>query len=176
LGPFADLDCAILFTKTAVFVIHPDSYNILKGWHEPNSPCLWQFPLQANTSSLPVLALSAQHEEPGPRRIAANFLQPPPTPSNSGTSRPVRALFDQNDELGPRGSAANFFQLPPVTPNQVICSPLPPSIPLPVPCTLPAMACVDQFHPFHGFHATTTLSIIRARLAWSPTTTERLKP
>jgi hypothetical protein len=31
LGPFADLDCRIIFTKTAVSVIHPDGHTILQG-------------------------------------------------------------------------------------------------------------------------------------------------
>jgi hypothetical protein len=31
LGPFANLSCQILFTKTAVSVIHPDGHTILKG-------------------------------------------------------------------------------------------------------------------------------------------------
>ncbi len=41
LGPFADLDCAILFTKMAVSIIHPNKHCIIKGWREPNGPCLW---------------------------------------------------------------------------------------------------------------------------------------
>jgi hypothetical protein len=41
-----------------------------------------------------------------------------------------------------------------MTPNQVICTLLPPSIPLPVPCTALATTCAYQLHPFHGFHAT----------------------
>ncbi len=66
----------------------------------------------------------------------------------------MSALFAHNEELGPRGSTANFLQQPPVTPNQVISALLPPSIPLLVPCTPSAMACVDQLHPVNGFHAT----------------------
>jgi hypothetical protein len=31
LGPFADLGCQIVFTKTAVSVIHPDGHSILEG-------------------------------------------------------------------------------------------------------------------------------------------------
>jgi hypothetical protein len=32
LGPFANLGCQIVFTKTAVSVIHPDGHIILEGW------------------------------------------------------------------------------------------------------------------------------------------------
>jgi hypothetical protein len=32
LGPFADLGCRIIFTKTEVSVIHPDGHTILQGW------------------------------------------------------------------------------------------------------------------------------------------------
>ena len=31
LGPFADLGCQIVFTKTAVSIIHPDGHSILEG-------------------------------------------------------------------------------------------------------------------------------------------------
>ncbi len=31
LGPFANLDCQIIFTKMAASVIHPDGHTILKG-------------------------------------------------------------------------------------------------------------------------------------------------
>ncbi len=43
LGPFADLGCQILFTKTVVSVIHPDGHTILEGWREVDSPRLWCF-------------------------------------------------------------------------------------------------------------------------------------
>jgi hypothetical protein len=35
LGPFANLDCMIIFTKTEVSVIHPKGHCILKGWQDP---------------------------------------------------------------------------------------------------------------------------------------------
>ncbi len=79
LGPFADLGCQILFTKTAVSVIHPDGHTILKGgWREVNSPRLWRFLLQATQSSLPTTALFDKYEKPGPRGSAAKFLLAPP--------------------------------------------------------------------------------------------------
>jgi hypothetical protein len=45
LGPFANLDFAIIFTKMEVSIIHPNEHCILKGWQEPNGPHLWLFPL-----------------------------------------------------------------------------------------------------------------------------------
>jgi hypothetical protein len=78
LGPFANLGCQIVFTKTAVFVIHPNMHTILKGWREVNIPHLWRFPLQATQSSLPTTALFAKYEEPGPGGSAAIFLPAPP--------------------------------------------------------------------------------------------------
>ena len=77
LGPFADLDCKIVFTKTAVLVIHPDRHSILKGWRELDGPRLWQFPLNATKPSLPETALRETYEEPGPRGSAADFFNPP---------------------------------------------------------------------------------------------------
>ena len=41
LGPFASLGCQIVFTKTAVSVIHPNEHSILEGWREQDGPHLW---------------------------------------------------------------------------------------------------------------------------------------
>ena len=79
LGPFADLGCKIIFTKTAVSVIHPDGHSILEGWREPDGPRLWRFPLEPTKPSLSVPASCANHEEPGPRGSAAGFFNPPPS-------------------------------------------------------------------------------------------------
>jgi hypothetical protein len=78
LGPFAGHSCQILFTKTAMSVIHPDRHTILKSWREVDGPCLWCFPLQATKSSLPTTALFEKYEDPDPCRSAANFLPAPP--------------------------------------------------------------------------------------------------
>ena len=40
LGPFANLGCQILFTKTRVSVIHPDGHCKLEGWREQDAPRL----------------------------------------------------------------------------------------------------------------------------------------
>ncbi len=96
LGPFANLDCQIVFTKTAVSVIHPDGHSILEGWREQDGPRLWQFPLKANKPSLPVTALSKKYDEPGPRGSAANFFLSTPSspiqcPAALPLSRPLTA-------------------------------------------------------------------------------------
>ena len=77
LGPFADLGCQIIFTKTAVSAIHPDGHIILEGWREQDGLRLWRFPLNATKASLSVPVLYEKYEEPGPCGSAANFFSPP---------------------------------------------------------------------------------------------------
>jgi hypothetical protein len=69
LGPFADLGCKIVFTKTSVTVYHPDGHPILSGWRDETGPArLWHFPLTAeaaqvaldNASSQPPIPLTAE--------------------------------------------------------------------------------------------------------------------
>ena len=60
LGPFADLGCKIIFTKTAVTVYHPDGHPILAGWRDETGPRLWHFPLTVEAAQV-VLALPAHH-------------------------------------------------------------------------------------------------------------------
>jgi hypothetical protein len=78
LGPFANLGCQSLFTKTALSIIHPDEHTILKGWRKVDGHHLWCFPLQATQQSLPATVLFENYEDPGPRGTAANFLPAPP--------------------------------------------------------------------------------------------------
>ncbi len=52
LGPFADLGCKIVFTKTAVTVYHPDGHPILAGWRDETGPRLWHFPLTADAAQV----------------------------------------------------------------------------------------------------------------------------
>jgi hypothetical protein len=61
LGPFANLGCKIVFTKTAVTVYHPDGHPILAGWRDLEGPRLWHFPLQPDQ----------------PARAVVNFDLPP---------------------------------------------------------------------------------------------------
>jgi hypothetical protein len=53
LGPFADLGCKILFTKTAVTVYHPDGHPILARWRDLEGHRLWYFPLQPTQPAAP---------------------------------------------------------------------------------------------------------------------------
>jgi hypothetical protein len=41
LGPFANQDCIIVFTRTAVTVYHTDGHPILSGWQDETGPRLW---------------------------------------------------------------------------------------------------------------------------------------
>jgi hypothetical protein len=50
LGPFANQDCTIVFTKTAVTVYHPDGHPILSGWQDETGSWLWHFPLTAKAT------------------------------------------------------------------------------------------------------------------------------
>jgi hypothetical protein len=157
LNPFANLGCQIVFTKTAVSVIHPEGHSILEGWLEQDGPCLWQFPLKANKPSLPVTALTENYEELGPRGSAANFFTPPlispiqcpaalpsPVPARLLTPAPT-ALPENYEEPGPCGSAANFFTPPLTSPIQC-----PNAIPLLVLARLLTPAPPAQTHPSQG--------------------------
>jgi hypothetical protein len=75
LGPFANLGCQIVFTKTAVSVIHPDGHSILDGGQEHNGSRLWHFPLMTTTPILPEFVgmhLETHVEKPVPRGSTAN--------------------------------------------------------------------------------------------------------
>ena len=75
LGPFANLGCQIVFTKTAVSVIHPDGHSILNGWQEHDGPRLWRFPLMTTTPILPEFVGMRQEthvEKPVPRGSTAD--------------------------------------------------------------------------------------------------------
>jgi hypothetical protein len=51
LGPFANQDCTIIFTKTAVTVYHPDGHPILSGWRDETGLWLWHFSLTAEATN-----------------------------------------------------------------------------------------------------------------------------
>jgi len=71
LGPFADIGCKIIFTKTSVTVYHPDGHPILSGWRDETGPCLWHFPLTAEATQVALDDASPQQPIPSP-------LQPAP--------------------------------------------------------------------------------------------------
>ena len=52
LGPFADLGCKIVFTKSSVTVFHPDGHPLLSGWRDETGPRLWHFPLTAEAAQM----------------------------------------------------------------------------------------------------------------------------
>jgi hypothetical protein len=83
LGPFADKDCTIVFTQTAVTVYHPDGNPILSGWQDETGPQLWYFPLTAKAAN-PQDATGA----------TAPWLPiPAPSPRGSGPFVPSIFLF-----------------------------------------------------------------------------------
>ncbi len=60
LGPFADLDCKIVFTKTSVTVYHPDGHPLLSGWRDQTGPRLWHFPHTAEAAQMALDIASPQ--------------------------------------------------------------------------------------------------------------------
>jgi hypothetical protein len=87
LGPFANLGCKIVFTKTAVTVYHPDRHPILAGWRDLEGPCLWHFPLQPNQLVAPAAPRV-------PRR------SPPCLPPASPARGPHPNIQQATDNLG----------------------------------------------------------------------------
>jgi len=63
LGPFADLGCNIVFTKTSAKDYHPDGHPILSGWQDETGPHLWHFPLTAEAAQV-ALALDDTSPQP----------------------------------------------------------------------------------------------------------------
>ena len=113
LGPFANQQCKIIFTKMAVSVTHPDGHSILEGWHEMEGPKLWRFPMLYDKpdghwiGAENAAGKTKTQDEPGQCRSSANFLlwfhpgqqseklQPPecgnifPLPNNPGNIFPL---------------------------------------------------------------------------------------
>ena len=70
LGPFADLGCNIVFTKTSVTAYHPDGHPILSGWRDETGPRLWHFPLTAEAAQVALDEASPQPTIPSPPQRA----------------------------------------------------------------------------------------------------------
>jgi hypothetical protein len=70
MGPFADLGCNIVFTKTSVTVYHPDGHPILSGWRDETGPRLWHFPLTAEATQVALDDASPQPPIPSPPQPA----------------------------------------------------------------------------------------------------------
>ena len=85
LGPCADLGYKIVFTKTAVSVIHPDGHSILEGWRELTGPRLWMFPLNPTETS----AAEPPTVDPPPRNAIKTTkpttASPPSSTADSGS-------------------------------------------------------------------------------------------
>jgi hypothetical protein len=77
LGPFANQDCTVVFTQTAVPVYHPDGHPILSGWQDETGPRLWHFPLTAE-AAYPQDAAGATAPLP-PIPALSLLLAPPPS-------------------------------------------------------------------------------------------------
>ncbi len=93
LGPFADLGCKIVFTKTAVTVYHPNGHPILAGWRDETGPRLWHSPLTAEAAQVVLDNASP----PVPISLTADaayvaVATAPHPPQLSITSPPPRAL------------------------------------------------------------------------------------
>ena len=110
LGPFADLGYKIVFTKTAVSVIHPDGHSILEGWRELTGPRLWMFPLNPTETSAAVLPA----EEPPSRNPIKTSKPITASPPSSTAVPPSGELPAGTICLNPvqRGSSANFSKPP----------------------------------------------------------------
>jgi hypothetical protein len=86
LGPFANQDCTIVFTRTSVTVYHPDGHPILSGWQDETGPHLWHFPLTtvASNPQDAIIATAPQPPIPAPTPLTAPppsvTRLPPPTP------------------------------------------------------------------------------------------------
>jgi hypothetical protein len=95
LGPFADLGCKIVFTKTSVTVYHPDGYPILLGWQDETGPRLWHFP--RTTEAAQVALDKASPQPPIPLTAEAahvavdEALHPPQLPIPPPPPPPPRA-------------------------------------------------------------------------------------
>jgi hypothetical protein len=76
LGPFANQDCMIVFTKTAVTVYHPDGHPILSGWQDETSPRLWHYSLTAKATNPQDVTGATTPRLPIP--TPAPLMAPPP--------------------------------------------------------------------------------------------------
>ena len=88
LGPFADLGCNIVFTKTSVIVYHPDGHPSLSGWRDETGPCLWHFPLTAEAAQVALDEASPQPTIPSPPQRAppADVVSTPRTQKHVSVS------------------------------------------------------------------------------------------
>jgi hypothetical protein len=94
LGPFADLNCKIVFTKTAVTVYHPDGHPLLSGWRDATGPRLWHFLLTAEAARRAFDTASPQPPIPiiaEAAHVAGDMASHPPQPSPPPPPRALQA-------------------------------------------------------------------------------------
>jgi hypothetical protein len=108
LEPFANQDCTIIFTQTAVTVYHPDGHPILSGWRDETGLRLWHFPLTANAANPQDVAGATV---PWPPILAPSTLPTPPTsvtrlppPSPMVIPRAVSAALHPHPSQGIRAT------------------------------------------------------------------------
>ena len=127
LGPFADLGYKIVFTKTAVSVIHPDGHSILEGWREQTGAKLWMFPLDPPKPRSPRTAVPPSGEplclNPGQRGSSANFSKPPLAEAAQGANKanlpsPVPAPVRFQKPRRPHKKPIKTIKLPPTPPPE----------------------------------------------------------
>ena len=145
LGPFADLGCNIVFTKTSVIVYHPDGHPILSGWWDETGLRLWHFPPT-------VEAAQDASDDASPQPLISS---PPPraTPAamvNKPRKQKRVSVFARNQK---RVSLSTPHPTLPVAPPQVP----PASVVLPWPSPAPVITSLSGHpHPSQGILATST--------------------
>jgi hypothetical protein len=173
LGPFADLGCKIVFTKTSATVYHPDGHPILSGWRDETGPRLWHFPLTEEAAQVALDNASPQPPiqlpipPPPPRAPPADVLRTPRKQKwrRRKLTRTCHAAVKQSRHTCPRRHVT--FSLPPshidkdsmvwrcgCPPNEHTTyriDPLPAHSPSPTITPLPGHP-----HPSHGILATST--------------------
>jgi hypothetical protein len=90
LGLFANQDCTIIITQTAVTVYHQDSHPILSGWQDETGPRLWHFPLTTEAAN-PQDATGATAPWP-PISTPTPLSAPPPSVTRLPPPSPVVIL------------------------------------------------------------------------------------
>jgi hypothetical protein len=83
LGPFVDADCYVTFTKTNFTAYDKNHLVVLKGWGEPTSSKLWQWPLLSKSPSTPTSldkAIPTTTTTPPSQLEAIEAIQPPYRP------------------------------------------------------------------------------------------------
>ena len=104
LGPFANQDCTIVFTKTAVTVYHLDAHPILTGWQDETDLWLWHFPLNAKAAipqdATGATALRPSIPPPSPLLVPSPSVTLLPTSSPMAIPPAVLAAFPPHPSQG----------------------------------------------------------------------------